>query len=286
MVNKITIITGNSYPYKSELSEFVKRHPSKIKHLHSISEGDMVECMLSNQLAIVPASGILLEALATKCIVVCGYYAENQKDLYNGFLSESAIIGCENFDDADLKVALECSFSHERKYIPKSLLDGESGNRIRREFIDLYLRNNITSRLANGDDCLQYFEWVNEEAVRQNSRVGDKIPWEAHLNWFSQKLSSKDNALYIFHIKNHPIGQVRFEFDNGKWVINYSIDKDFRGKGLGKHIISKSVEELRRHSNQPIIAFVKESNLPSIKVFEKLNFKLDEVRKGYLYFSL
>ena len=43
--------------------------------------------------AIVPASSLLFEIVAIKMPVISGYFVENQKDVYKGFLDAGLIIG-------------------------------------------------------------------------------------------------------------------------------------------------------------------------------------------------
>jgi UDP-2,4-diacetamido-2,4,6-trideoxy-beta-L-altropyranose hydrolase len=280
---KISIVTGAAYNYRRELMDALAEDPDRIIHLDNINEDQMISCLLAHQLAVVPASGILLEALATKCIVISGYYVDNQRDLYYGFLKAKAIIGCDDFNETKLKDAL---FSAQTTTPMNEIIDGKSGIRLRREFVDLYLRKNVSFRFANEKDCFQYFEWVNEKSVRLNSVNNEPVSWTTHEAWFKRKLDSNDTKLYIFHVQGTPAGQVRVEFSDAVWTINYSVDESFRGYGVGSLICKQAVEEIRKFSNSRINAHVKKENIASIRVFEKLNFKVDEERNGYVYFSL
>ena len=55
----------------------------------------------------------------------------------------------------------------------------------------------------------------------------------------------------------------------------------FRGFGLGKTIISKAIEYLRMFKTFTVIAEVKESNVSSRKIFEKVGF--NQVSKSLKY---
>ena len=68
------------------------------------------------------------------------------------------------------------------------------------------------------------------------------------------------------------------------WIINYSISKENRGKGFGKILVSYGIDYVKEF---PIIAFVKPTNIPSLKVFESLNFVKMETNniKGVDYFK-
>ena len=52
------------------------------------------------------------------------------------------------------------------------------------------------------------------------------------------------------------------------------LDEDFRGYGLGTEIIDKSLKKLVMEEKRvKVQALVKTDNVPSLKVFEDLNFK-------------
>src|SRR5690606_24270409 len=78
---KVIVITGSAYLFKEQLDITVKSD-ERAKHYHSVGEQEMAGFLLKSDLAIVPASGILLEALACGCRVISGMYADNQKFLY------------------------------------------------------------------------------------------------------------------------------------------------------------------------------------------------------------
>jgi UDP-2,4-diacetamido-2,4,6-trideoxy-beta-L-altropyranose hydrolase len=144
----------------------------------------------------------------------------------------------------------------------------------------------VSFRFANEKDSFQYFEWVNEKSVRLNSVNSEPVPWTTHEAWFKRKLENIDTKLYIFHVQGIPAGQVRVEFSDAAWTINYSVDENFRGYGVGSFICNMAIEEIRKVSNSRINALVKRENIASIRVFERLNFKIDKERDGYVYFSL
>ena len=66
----ITVVTGTAYPYQKELNDFLNENNMHISHKVGLSAQEMKEELLETDLAIVPASGILFEAVA----VGCSYY--------------------------------------------------------------------------------------------------------------------------------------------------------------------------------------------------------------------
>jgi RimJ/RimL family protein N-acetyltransferase len=135
-------------------------------------------------------------------------------------------------------------------------------------------------RTAKEKDCDLLFNWVNDYDVRKNSFNTNQILYENHKKWFNEKMKSKDSLIFICYLDKLPIGQIRIDIKDKIGVINYSIDKNFRGKGLGKNMMKKLIEEIRFSNIElvKLIGRVKINNIPSQVVFKKLGFyerKLD-----------
>lgn len=130
-------------------------------------------------------------------------------------------------------------------------------------------------RKAIQPDIKLLFDWANDLDVRQNAINTRLITWEGHQNWFQNRLESSTSKIFIFLIDDQPIGQVRFEFEKNQWLIDYSIDKLYRGKGLGKLMLKEILSYFK--TSEPIIAYVKIENIASAKIFNSLGFKKNEI---------
>lgn len=130
-------------------------------------------------------------------------------------------------------------------------------------------------REANTNDAKLLFHWVNDPEVRESALNSNLIDWPNHSNWFNKKLNSANAQIYIAEgFSHYPLGQARIELKNGVWLIDYSIDKSFRGLGLGHKMIA---EMIMQNPQKNFIAEVKLENIASQLVFEKLGFELEEV---------
>ena len=75
------------------------------------------------------------------------------------------------------------------------------------------------------------------------------------------------------HLKNLPIGQIRFDIFKNKILVDYSIDRFIRGKGYGNLIVKMGMKKIEKYKNTKIIeAVVKKNNSKSKKIFENLGF--------------
>lgn len=121
------------------------------------------------------------------------------------------------------------------------------------------------------EDSTVLFEWSNDPLVRINAFDSKKIDWDSHEKWFQNKLLDNNCKIFIFENKQgHPVGQVRLDYLDKKWLIDYSIDQFFRGLGLGKKIISKAINMIDKGT---FMAMVKHKNQASIKTFLNSGFK-------------
>lgn len=129
-------------------------------------------------------------------------------------------------------------------------------------------------RKATFEDALLLFNWANNSEVRQNAINPEKIKWEEHLVWLKTRLNDINCRMFILMGNQLPMGQIRLELINNYWLIDYSIDTDFRGKGLGNKIISLIINV----HIQPLKAIVKKNNLSSNKIFIKCGFQSNSIQ--------
>lgn len=124
---------------------------------------------------------------------------------------------------------------------------------------------------ASINDAKLLYDWANDATVRINAFNIEPIKWEEHINWFQSKLKSVHSKIFILYLDKDPAGQIRFDYIEDCWEIDYSIDKSHRGKGLGKIIIEYAI--LKFNHSDLLKAKVKEDNIASIRVFQQLGFE-------------
>ena len=130
--SEINVVTGPSYRHEKEM--FQKTHSmDRVSYYRSLSEQKMADRMSTSEFAVVPASGILFEALATGCKVISGTYVNNQKKVYEGFKKMNAIIDAGMFGQEKLHQAFEKADS----FTTKKIIDGRSPERLLSLFKEL-----------------------------------------------------------------------------------------------------------------------------------------------------
>jgi UDP-2,4-diacetamido-2,4,6-trideoxy-beta-L-altropyranose hydrolase len=288
--HSITIVIGDAYSHQDELNEVIKeRKDFEINVKNSLSAKEMKNELEKTDLAIVPASGILFEVISTGLPVISGYYTDNQKDVYSGFKANNVFYDAKSFYEQDFLKAFNTALKKSNYEIienQQNCIDGLSPKRFRKKFLGLLFSSILQIREANINDMEQYFKWANDESVRANAFNSEEILWNNHVSWFKKKLSNDHSRMYIFEIGEKRVGQVRFDKKNEDiWDIDYMLDEDFRRVGLGTEIIDRSLKKLIvEEKNAKVQALVKTDNIPSIKVFEDLNFKKHNFKEGTIKF--
>lgn len=153
--------------------------------------------------------------------------------------------------------------------------------------MELYLRK------ANSLDKKIVYEWANDSDTRKNSFNTEPIPWENHEKWYQKIMDSmksketEKSVLFICMDFMIPVGSVRIDKkEEGIAEISYTVAPDYRGNGYGQKMIILLENEIKK--NYPEInilaAEVKNDNLASSRIFEKLEFKemfADEEKTTY-----
>lgn len=160
------------------------------------------------------------------------------------------------------------------------------------QFKDVVIHSKIRNRpwLREADifDTEQTFRWASNSQVRQFSFNSDPIAYAEHYEWFTKKIESKNCLYLIFENANDKLGSIRFDFDEfNNATISYLIEPAFHGKGYGKIILEMGLTKLQSISRQNlnITGYVKSENIASVKIFEKLNFRLTENKNHVLKFE-
>lgn len=131
---KIIIITGSAYEHTLE---FGSSSDSKIEHYSDLSAEKMTALMSQTELAIVPASGILFEALAMGCQIISGYYNNNQIQIYKGFKELGAFTDAKTFQPYEIVSAL----NEIKPGRTEKIIDGKSPQRFVKLFNELSQKN-------------------------------------------------------------------------------------------------------------------------------------------------
>lgn len=266
---KIYIVTGIAYKHSGELKQFIQNNNSLNTELfENLNANEMAGVMSACSIAITPPSGIAYEYLCSGGTLYLEKTADNQRDVYDFLIKNKFAL---DFESAFGIVA------NPKFASMSSPIDGQSPKRLKAIFTSIAENIRVNLRKATVEDVDQYYEWVNETEVRKNSLDNRRIAYSDHVRWFADKLTSDSTLMYYFERGGKAIGQVRLDFRNGEIQIDYSLDRNFRGLGLGKIILTKAIERLiekgEEWGKRKMVAIVKAENVTSCKVFKSLDFQ-------------
>jgi RimJ/RimL family protein N-acetyltransferase len=131
----------------------------------------------------------------------------------------------------------------------------------------------LTLRQATIEDAKDLWEWRNDSETRANSRTTAPVAWKDHLAWLTQRMSDSSTALLIGEYDGLPVGTVRFDpLHDGMREISITLAPSARGKGLGATLLEVACRYVNQFEATGVLARVRETNLRSQAIFEKIGF--------------
>lgn len=94
--DRIIVVVGISYQYFSKLELFVKSIIKTVELHKNIDEKEMVDVMIRSDVAIIPSSGILLEAICCGIVPIIGLTASNQASFFDYFTKTQGVLNFGN----------------------------------------------------------------------------------------------------------------------------------------------------------------------------------------------
>ena len=132
-------------------------------------------------------------------------------------------------------------------------------------------------RRATPEDEEVLLIWKNDPITRENSGDSRQVTPEEHHNWFTKRLQSDNVLLYIFCADGRPAGQGRLDLLGYTAEISYGLAPEFRGKGLGRKLLTQLIEKVVSDPQASEISVlygqVKYTNVISKRLFSSLGFK-------------
>lgn len=142
--------------------------------------------------------------------------------------------------------------------------------------IHSFFTDTLCFRIASHNDCRMYFDWANDQMVRDNSFNTQKIIWNEHVQWFEKKIRTNESLLLVALYEQIPAGQIRLDkLADGIWEIDFSVSKNHRGMGLGTMILVHAFKasKIIWPDFKKLVGKVRPLNYSSIRSFEKAEFK-------------
>ena len=273
-IEQIHVVLGGAYVHTEIF--MLDTSNEKVSIYQNLNEDALCKAMQDCDFAIAPASTILYELCSVGTPVLSGYYAENQKNIYESLLQKRVIYGGGDFnlyEAINFKEKTRSILNRKdyKEYLKnqKDIFDGYSDRRFTKILREAF----ITFRKATEEDVKKTHIWSNEDLVRQNSFHSDSISFEDHQEWFFNKLADDKTLFLIGQFFDDDAVVIRIEKQAEYSLIGISVSKEFRGKKLATSFLIKSAKYYFKQNSLPILAYIKTENTPSIKSFEGAGFK-------------
>ena len=288
---QVDIVIGSQNPNKIAIEKLVQYRPGTMLHIQA---SNMAELMCEADLAIGAGGSTTWERLYLGLPSIIIPIAKNQIPSTKDLCHVGAIISLGG--DREIlanclkkQVALLLSKSNallEMSQIGMKMVSGDGVKGLTQLISGELNEIELTHRKATLDDCRLYWDWANDPEVRRNAFNSEPISWEKHQEWFSVRVSDPQSILLIFESRYGPVGQIRLDGGAAQRTISYSVARQYRGKGVGKRIVSEVIAASPPFAVR-FLGEVKKENLASANIFEKLGFqRSDLVEKNAYTFTL
>ena len=146
------------------------------------------------------------------------------------------------------------------------------------------MRKSFNLREVTRSDWKVLLEWRNDKITRQNCFSSDLVSVSEHKEYIKNMITNPNSTQYILEYNEIPVGTIRENRLGGEdeFGLSYSISPMYRGKKIGQIMMSLYLIE-RKGS---FLCKVKEENIPSIQMIEKMNFKLFNTENKVNFYKL
>ena len=129
----------------------------------------------------------------------------------------------------------------------------------------------IHVRRATIEDAETILEWRNDPLAIEMSKTRKAVSLAEHLDWFARAIASPSHHIIIALENERPLGVVRFSRQEAEWLVSINLAPAERGRSLAARILKKSIAAA---GVTQLAAEIKNTNVASIRLFEKCGFKL------------
>jgi len=157
------------------------------------------------------------------------------------------------------------------------LVDGQGAGRVVRAMRALSdpLPAALPLAPAGPEDSRDVWLLASQPSVRANALRPGPIPWADHERWFARHMAAPDSIFLLCRLGGVLAGQIRFERQDGAALVSFSVARPFRGRGLGRRLLTATWREACRNLGlERARGLVLAGNAPSAACFRHAGFRL------------
>ena len=145
------------------------------------------------------------------------------------------------------------------------------------------MRKFFNLREITKSDWKVLLEWRNDKITRQYSLNSDLVSVSEHKEYIKNTITNPNRILFIPEYNEIPVGTIREDrLESDVLELSYTISPMYRGKKIGQIMMSLYLID----TEGSFLCEVKEENISSIKMIEKLGFKLFNKEKRVNFYKL
>jgi len=287
----IDMVIGAVNPKRDLLLSLAATDSRVVAHTHLPSLTDL---MSQADLSIGAGGATSWERLCLGLPAVVVTLAENQRSIAaemhrQGFAIWSG--DAEQLEDNEMEQLLDSVLEQDVEIwfnaSGAQIVDGRGVDRV----VDMMMGEEnqlLTCRRVTADDEVLLLEWANDPTTRASAFNTQSISAEQHHAWLTRRLNDDERyRLFIIEtIHGTEIGQVRFEREGLSWIISYSLAREYRGRGLAARVLDAAMTKLLEEIGPAkVVGRVRPENMPSQRVFHRLQFTVSELSDKAIEFS-
>lgn len=156
--------------------------------------------------------------------------------------------------------------------------------------LDIIETERLIFRGIDESDAKLIVEWRSAPEVYKYFKSPHEITVEEHLNWYNNTYLTNDNRfdwMCIEKKSKNRIGVFGLCKEDDRVEVNYLLIPEVQHKGYATEAIRSLVNYASGNWNiRNIVAEIHEENIPSIKLIEKLGFKVVKKEEQFVTFGL
>jgi UDP-2,4-diacetamido-2,4,6-trideoxy-beta-L-altropyranose hydrolase len=269
----VDVVVGKQHPNLQEIENLCTTH----HYACHVQTHQMAALMAKADLAIGAGGTAMWERCSMGLPSICISTADNQEQQVSDLMDKGLIVALQKNEDVSglIKHALvELKDDASRLgAMSKTVYDWVDGNGIDKVASFLFPKD-IEIRLANEADSKNIYSWRNHPMIRKHSVCASEIEWAEHEKWFANRCGQPHHPILIGHIKNQPIGVVRFDIREKFADVSIYRVPHSSHHGVGRKLLCEAEAWLKL--NHPYVvavhAWVFQENEQSKRLFEKSHY--------------
>jgi RimJ/RimL family protein N-acetyltransferase len=253
--------------------------PGATVHALDGTQTNLGDLFSSSCLAVAASGSTVWELLCCGVPTILLSVAENQ-DLVRTHLVDAGY--CWRADVESLSATIDTVVGdpdarRSRSQRGAELVDGLGADRAVAQLRSM----DVGIRPATMADADRLLSWANDPVTRSNSFSSDPIDPIDHVSWLRRVIDDVDSLLLIGEYAGRPIGQIRFDREEGRLVVSVGLGAGSRGQSLGAPLILAGVRAAQARWPVPVLARIKADNAASIRAFSVGGFGHESQDEGH-----